>query len=340
MRLATVPLIGDPSHVCDLVAAGIADEYLRRDPETRIECHVSGGRGAIFVTGETLTQADFDVSLLVQRLLGQCGVYDQMEPFIALEPVSSEQIGLFRQACREPALVFGYATRETDEFMPAPLYWSQKIVQALEGRRKHDPDWFWLGASGQVSVLGQGKRIDEVIVEVDHGTHPLDLVRAAIAQEIEEQDLHARLQINVLGESQRGGIESNIGSKKSHLLAYGENLPPIVNPAGRDWHGVEVYGVWLARYIALEVLKSTQAQAVMTELFFLPGDVLPSRITARDERGQDLSEHIKLTKDVMTELLADWRLPGVMVDVARGGAVGSHALPWEKSSLSTLPFGA
>lgn len=339
MRLATVPLAGDPDHVCALVAAGIADEYLRRDPETRISCDVSGGRGAIFVTGEILTQADFDVSHLIQRLLGQSGVYEPLESFIALEPVSSEQIGRFRQACLEPILVTGYATRESDDFTPSPVYWAKRISQALESRRRHDPDWFWLGAAGKVSVLGQGKRIDEVIVETDHGTHPLDLVRAAIAQEIEEQGLNARLQVNMSGEVHKGGIESCIGRKNSHFFIYGRGLPPIINPAGRDWNAAEVYGVWLARHLALEVLNATQVKAVMTELFFVPGDVMPTKIIARDEHGLDLSKSIKITKDMMAEFILAWRTPGLMSEIVRHGVVGSLSLPWEKSILSTLPGG-
>jgi hypothetical protein len=336
MRLATVPLCGDPDQICNSIAAGIADEYLRRDPETRIRCDVSGGRGAIFVTGEILTQADFDVSHLISRLFGQLGVYEAMEPFVALEPVESQRIGHFRQACHEPVSVFGYATRETDLCMPAPVYWAKRIAQALEGRRKHDPDWFWLGPSGQISILGQGKNIQDVVLEIDYGQQPPDLVKAALAQEIEEQGLQAKIQINLVGESK--GIEACVGHKASHLFSYGHNLPPLSNPAGLDWHSAEVYGAWQARRLALEVLDSVQSQAVMVEMLFMPGDVLPSKIMARDERGNDLSKKI-INREKLTEWLVEWRNPGLMSELVKHGPVGSRALPWENSSLSTLPAG-
>lgn len=330
--------MGDPDHICDLVAAGIADEYLRRDPETRIRCNVSGGRGAIFVTGEILTQADFDVSHLVQRLLGQCGVYEQLEPFIALEPVSSDKIGYFRQACPEPTLINGYATRESEDLTPAPIYWARKIAQALEGRRKHDPDWFWLGAPGKVSVSGQGKQLDEVVIEIDHAAQPLDLVRAAISQELEDQGIKIKLQVNILGDFEKGGIESCIGSRRSHLHAYGYGLPPITNPAGLDWHAAEVYGAWYARYLAKEILRTTQAQAVMTELFFKPGDLFPTHVSARDEKGRDLSKQVQISKDGVSKLLDEWRGPGMMNEIVRLGVMGHQSLPWERG-LSTLPVG-
>ncbi len=335
MRIAAVPLTGNPDHICSLIAAGIADEYLRRDPETRIRCHVSGGRGAIFVTGEILTQADFDVSHLVSRLLGQYGVYEPMEPFIALEPVESERIGQYRQACQKPMATMGYATRETDEFMPIPVYWANKIAMALEGRRKHDPDWFWLGTSGSVTAMGQGREIDEIILEIDHGEHPLDLVRSALAGELEEQGLRVRLQINTVGGS--SSIESRVGNQDAQIFAYGRGLPPLANPAGSDWHTAEVYGSWLARRLALEVLGLNQSRAVMVEALFMPGDLLPSKIMARDEKGRDLSGLANAEK--MSEWLADWRKPGLISEAVAHGIVGSHVLPWEKPTLSTLPSG-
>lgn len=331
MRLASVPLAGHPDRICDLVAAGIVDEYLRRDQETRVKCHVSGGKGAIFVTGEILTSADFDVAHLVQRLLGKLGVYEAMEPFIALEPVASEQVGQWRQACVEPTLVTGYATAETDSLMPSPMHLAKRLAAMLDDKRQNDPDWFWLGTAGMVSVLGQGKRLTQVIMEVDHGTQPLEKVRQAIAREFDELglDQKPKLQVNPLGPSDKQGIESKVGVSPSHVLAYGHGLPALANTAGRDWHGAEVQGAWLARYLARRILLQTKAQAIMTELLYLPGDNFPSIITARDERGNDLSAVVDMTREDMMDLLASWVKPGIMTEAVKAGLVGDPHLPWE-----------
>lgn len=333
MRLARVTLSGHPDRICDLVAAGIADEYLRRDPETRIRCNVSGGRGAIFVTGEILTTADFDVSHLVQRSLGQLGVIELLEPFIALEPVESGQVGRWRQSCTEPTLVTGYATREADSSMPAPMHWAKKLATTLDEKRRIDPDWFWLGAAGTVTVLGEGKDISEVVVEVDHGIQPLELVRHAIAQEFDALDWEnkPKLQINLLGELEKQGIETSIGRSPSHVLAYGQGLPFLVNPAGRDWHAVEIYGAWLARYLAKETLRKSEAQAVMVELLYRPGETYPSRILARDEKGRDLSGLARFDREKMMEKIKDWRSPGRMTEATKAGIVGDRHLPWENA---------
>ncbi|MFA6504123.1 MAG: S-adenosylmethionine synthetase N-terminal domain-containing protein [Patescibacteria group bacterium] len=331
MRLARVLLTGHPDNICDLIAAGIADEYLHRDPETRIRCNVSGGRGAIFVTGELLTQADFDVSHLIQRLLGQYGVYESMEPFIALEPVGSERVGVFKQTCVEPIIVNGYATRETDSLLPAPIHWAQKLAQVLDEKRKRDPDWFWLGASGSVSVIGVGNEVTEVAVEVEHGTQPIDQVSLAIADEFFESGWRqdAKVTVNSFGAMEKNNIEVSVGRSPSHIAAYGHGLPILVNPAGRDWHGAEIYGAWLARYIAKNILQKSDAQAVMSELFFAPGDVIPSKISIRDERGRDLSKTLEINREQIMNLLEAWKKQGIMTEVIKSGLVGNSHLPWE-----------
>lgn len=332
MRLARVSLAGHPDKICDLIAAGIADEYLHRDPETRIRCNVSGGRGAIFVTGEILTQADFDVSHLIQRLLGQYGVYEAMEPFIALEPVDSARVGLFKQSCIEPIVVYGYATRETDSFLPAPMHWAKKLAQVLDEKRKRDADWFWLGAAGSVSVIGAGTGVTEVFVEVEHGTQPIDQVRQAITEELLESGWNedAKVTINSFGAMEKSGIEINVGRSASHVAAYGQGMPTLVNPAGRDWHSAEVYGAWLARFIAKNVLQNSDVQAVMTELFFASGDILPTKISIRDERGRSLMDLFKYNREQLTSMIELWKKQGIMTEVVKAGMVGDLHLPWEE----------
>lgn len=95
MRSALARLPGHPDAVCDLVAETVVDEYLRRDPATRIRLSVAGGRGAIFVSGDVMSTADFDVSAVIRRSIGALGVMADMEPFISLDPVGSEQSALF-----------------------------------------------------------------------------------------------------------------------------------------------------------------------------------------------------------------------------------------------------
>src|SRR5512147_2353597 len=102
MQTATSRLSGHPDHACDLVAEAIVDEYLRRDPTSRVRLSVSGGRGVLFIAGDVCSQADFDVSAIVKRTVGSLGVTDDLEAFVSLEPVPSERVSAFKLSTESP----------------------------------------------------------------------------------------------------------------------------------------------------------------------------------------------------------------------------------------------
>ena len=138
MRTARIKLPGHPDKACDLVAEAIVDEYLRRDPATRIELSVTGGHGALFISGDVASEADFDVAALVNRTLGSIGVMDEMEPFVSLERVVAEQLPAFASGPELPVIVTGYATSETPERIPSPVLFAKRIAKRLQDLREHD----------------------------------------------------------------------------------------------------------------------------------------------------------------------------------------------------------
>lgn len=330
MRLARAPLIGEPNNLCDFLTAGIAEEYLRRDPNSRIRCSVSGGRGALFVTGEYVSEADFDISLLVRRLLGTCGVYDDFEIFVSLEPAAGESVGRLRQSCESPILINGYATKETADYLPWPVHLSKKIAGLLDDKRCHDPDWFWLGPSGDVSVICENNQDFEVVINVDHGTQPLEKIRVMLYRMVSElkADSGTKIKINPLGVRENTGLGLSMGKSGGLYFPYGHSLPAVVY-SGVDWHASEVYGFFLARFLAIQTLKQSSSQAVMLELLFLPGDVLPVVIKARDERGRDLSKIITYGDEFYMQQIRRWQSPNCLLDSlkTRSGLVSS--LPWD-----------
>lgn len=330
MRLARAPLIGEPNSLCDFLTAGIAEEYLRRDPNSRIRCSVSGGRGALFVTGEYVSEADFDISLLVRRLLGTCGVYDDFEIFVSLEPAVGESVGRLRQSCESPILINGYATKETPDYLPGPVALSKKIAGLLDDKRRHDPDWFWLGASGDVSVMSKNTQELEVIISVDHGTQPLDQVRNLLSRMVDDlkADRDIKVKINPLGARENTGLGFSMGKSGGLYFPYGYSLPATAY-SGADWHASEVYGLFLARFLAIQTLKQSSSQAVMLELLFLPGDVLPVMIKARDERGRDLSKSIAHGDEFYMQQIRQWQSANCLLDSLKTRSGLVSALPWE-----------
>jgi S-adenosylmethionine synthetase len=312
------------------VAESIVDEYLRRDPETRISVSVAGGRGALFVAGDVRSQADFDVAALVRRVLGNVGVMADMEPFVSLEQVGPEQAPLFTAGNELPVTVMGYATAETTEYIPQPLAFARRIARRLEELRQSDEAWFWLGADGEVVVTDEGRGTSpKISVQVEHGTKPLAEVRMAVEGIVQGIASGARVKTNELGPSEVRGLANLMGASGRDALPYGDLLPGSGRMVGVDIRRAEKAGAWLARGAARR-LVSSGAKAAMVSATYQPGDDLPSAITARDERGTDLSSNLSKNFFSLKRVSSAWLRPSLNADAARWGFVGEAGLPWEE----------
>lgn len=332
MQYASQALSGEPNKLCDIIATGIVEEYLKRDPDSYVRCHVSGGHGVLFVTGELVSSADFDVSALVRRLLGKYGIHEGIEPFISLEPVVSERVRFVHVGCGQPTVVTGYATQETDAFVPTPVFIARQVAEQLEMKRLQDPDWFWMGFSGSVAVVQDGKDLNTIIVQIDHGMQDLGSVRQAIQQEVEALNLppSVRIVINPLGAQDQNTLKYAVGRSGVLTLPYGSALPSSANIAGLDWHQVDVVGQMLARHSALKLLECKDAKAVFVRLYYEPGEEVPSRIWARDERGRHLEDQLKVDDLHLVKSTESWLKPGILTEAVMHGTVGSRKLPWDR----------
>lgn len=313
------------------MAAGIVDEYQKRDPDSRVRISVSGGHGALFVAGELQSTADFDVSACVRRILGKYGIPDGLEPFIALEKIPSERIMHARQACIDPVVGFGYATGESESLIPFVQHLANKVALALEEKRKLDPEWFWMSRVGGVAVTRTSGKEMEITIRLDNGVQEIGSVRQEITKVIESLNLSAsyKLHINPLGASDCHSLKTAIGQSGLYMQSYGSALPSIPNPSGLDWHNAKVVAPIIARAVALRTLRTSQAKAVMVRLEYIPGQDEPSQIWIRDESGRDLSSHAENTELHLQKAMDTWKQSDLMTQIATDGMVGSHNLPWE-----------
>ncbi len=331
MNLAYMPLSGQPDRLCDLIAAGISDEYLKRDAESRVRLSVSGGHGALFVCGEVVSAADFDVTHLVQRLLGQHCIHEGVEPFISIEAADSSQVGWLREKCPRPVVGFGYATHESKTGLPRVAHAARLVARLLSDKRLDDPDWFWLGAAGSVSAEELSGRL-WVNVTVDGGNRPVESIRdsvqglCAIWPELTE----ARLETNPLGASIQAGLKTSFGQSGIALQPYGRALPAVFNAAGSDWHDGRFLADALARQTALRLVRKG-SRAAFVRLRYDAGERRPSGIWARDEAGRDLSQATKELIVDLDQLSQEWRRPGLMTEAVRCLMVGNEVLPWENA---------
>ena len=329
MSLARIRLPGHPDALCDLVAEAIVDEYARRDAAARLRISVMGGRGALFIAGDVMSQADFDVAMLVRRTIGSLGVMAEVEPFIALETVVAERATSFGAGIESPVAVVGYATAETEERVPLACAIAQKIAKALHDRRSSDEKWFWVGSDAEVVVECERGEV-RVSLCVEHGATALEEVRNELTAFVHTLYPNATVRVNEVGAIDVRGIAQVMGASGRWNEPYGSAIPSGPSGVGLDIHRAEKSGAWLAR-AAARLLVEGGSRAAMVRAVYRPGERLPAVILARDERGADLSSKIDFASMSLVRA-REWARPNLHIDAVRWGFAGEPGLPWESAT--------
>jgi len=328
MRIGRTQSPGHPDRACDLIAETVVDEYLRRDPTSSLRVHVTGGRGALFVSGVASSKADFDVGAVVQRAAAQLGARNPIEPFVAIEPAQGATL-LDALRSSRPISVVGYATRETPESLPRPVSLSRRIAKKLEDLRTNDPEWFWLDPSFDVSVTEDGGGRATAYVTCAHGDQEIGDVRLRVAQSLSSLTKGVDVRVNVSGPLAAFGLDHDIGSSGVSDEPYGSGLPSFGSPIGLDPSHPRKFGSWMAREVARMALERSDAKAVLVQAVYEPGKPEPVSLRVRDERGRDLSR--PEDREAMSYYSVARRFRhGLNVEACRWGFAGETGLPWEE----------
>lgn len=328
MRIGRTLSPGHPDRACDLIAETVVDEYLRRDPTSSLRVHVTGGRGALFVTGVVSSKADFDVGAVVTRAAAQLGARNAIEPFVALEPVAGAGL-LDALRSSRPIAVTGYATNETPEGLPRCIVLSRRLAKKLDDLRAHDPEWFWLEPAFEVSVTEERAGCVPVCVICAHGEMDADAARLRLKQALEPLvQQSGSIRVNPAGQLSSFGLDHDIGSSGLMDEPYGSGLPPV-SVSGLDPSHPRKFGSWMARELARNILERNDGRAVFVRAVYEPGRAEPVSLSARDERGRELSR--PEDKEALTYYAIKSRFRhGLNADACRWGFAGEAGLPWEE----------
>jgi S-adenosylmethionine synthetase len=179
---------GHPDKVCDAVSDAVLDAALAGDPKSRVACETLCKTGFVVVAGEITTKSTIDFGKLARKVIKDIGYTDSSMGFdyetcgvlTAIEPQSpdisqgvTEGEGLFKeQGAGDQGLMFGYASDETPELMPAPIMYAHALTRVLAGVRKSNKvDFLRPDGKSQVTVEYENdrpKRIETVVVSTQH----------------------------------------------------------------------------------------------------------------------------------------------------------------------------
>ncbi len=328
MSAATVLGPGHPDQACDLVVASVVEEYLRRDPESRLNIRACGGKGVLFLAGEVSSTADFDVSATIKQALANCGVLGAVEPFIAFEAMPApwaKAIG-----SREPITAQGYATNETPELLPKAVVLARKLACLIEDKRTNDQDWFWLGADYEVTVLFTNEAKPLVLIRAEHlDSYSLGQVRLRIQQLCETVLQHAELRINTAGEETQAGLAHRIGSSGRNVFDSYTRAPLIASGVGLPLGHPRNAGMIACRAIARRLVQEGKGKAVAVRATWLPLETRATFVRAWNESGEDLSQVVQEDECDLARMSPTWLAPQLITGLVKQGTDASLVFPWE-----------
>ena len=259
---------GHPDKVCDQISDAILDEILKEDKKARVAVEVAIKSNQVYILGEVTTTANIDYELVAKRVLldiGYCQEFNihcnltEQSPDIAL---GVDERTNKSQGAGDQGMMYGYATNETPELMPAPLVLAHKI--AKEFKKLRTTKYFALfGPDGkcQVTYIYENDKpvaIDTIIISAQTTRHAnMDVVRKVIIEEIltplvfDVEDI--KVLINPTGEFIIGGPEADAGltGRKIIVDTYGGFSHHGGGAfSGKDTSKVDRSAAYYARYAA------------------------------------------------------------------------------------------
>ena len=369
---------GHPDKVCDAISDAILDACMEQDPMSRVACETAVCTGFVLVTGEITTNAYVDMQKVVRETVKEigytkseygfdantCAVFvaiDEQSADIAmgvdkaLEAKKGEQNDDLDTGAGDQGMMFGYATNETEEYMPYPISLAHKLAKKLTEVRK-DGTLKYLRPDGksQVSVEydedGRPVRLEAVVLSTQHDD---DVTQEQIHEDIKKYvfdpvlpkeliDDKTKFFINPTGRFVIGGPHGDAGltGRKIIVDTYGGYARHGGGAfSGKDCTKVDRSAAYAARYVAKNVVAAGIADKCEIQLSYAIGVAQPTSVMvdtfgtgkiADDKLVEIVRENFDLRPAGIIKML-DLRRP-IYKQTAAYGHFGRNDLdlPWEK----------
>lgn len=372
---------GHPDKMCDIISDAILDELLKGDPLSRVACEISTTTGIIIVMGEITSKAYVDIPKIIRNTVREIGYTGEMSGFnadtcgiitmvdeqsadiamgvnMALEAKKSETDNNINReiGAGDQGMMFGYATDETDTYMPYPIALAHKLAKRLTEVRKNGTlKYLRPDGKTQVSVEYDDKnepfRLEAVVISAQHTP---EVSQEQIHNDIKKYvlepvlppamvDEDTKIFINPTGRFVIGGPQGDSGltGRKIIVDTYGGYARHGGGAfSGKDCTKVDRSAAYAARYIAKNIVVAKLARRCEVQLSYAIGVAQPTSIQI-DTFGTG-----KISDTLLTELVRkkyDLTPAGIidMLDLQRPiykqtaayGHFGRNDLdlPWEKT---------
>lgn len=351
---------GHPDKVADSISDGILDMFMTNmDKSVRCACETLVTTNQVILAGEYKGEIDsLDLDYIVRKVIKnigyeQEGFHWQNVNIVNLMHGQSADIALGTDnfGAGDQGLMFGYAVNETENHMPAAIYYSHKIVETLAHLRKTEKNsWMGPDAKSQVTIEynddGTINRIDKIVCSSQH--HPdmdINTVRTGIEQIIRAIlpanliDNDTVFLINPTGRFVIGGPDGDTGltGRKIIVDTYGGAAPHGGGAfSGKDPTKVDRSAAYMARYLAKNIVASGRADRALVQLSYAIGVEEPTSLYV-DSNGDSkaIEKYIRDNVDLTPKGIIDRfdLFRPIYSATTNYGHFGKSYLPWEKTDL-------
>jgi S-adenosylmethionine synthetase len=296
---------GHPDKVCDTISDAVLDACLAQDPNSRVACETYAKCNLVVVGGEITTKAELDYTQIARQAIREIGYTNEDDVFhadkvLVLNAITSQSPDIAQgvdarkakgketaeQGAGDQGLMFGYATNETPELMPAPIMYAHLLGQALTRIRKSGKvKWLRPDAKSQVSV----RYVDNKPVAITHivisTQHSADVEHATIKDFCIEEVIKKTLPKNLLTKETRflinptgrfvvGGPQGDTGltGRKIIVDSYG-GMGRHGGGAfsGKDPSKVDRSAAYMGRYVAKNIVAAGLATCAEIQFAYAIG---------------------------------------------------------------------
>jgi len=365
---------GHPDKMADQISDAVLDAIIGDDPDARVAVETMVKTGMAIIAGEVRTQTYVDLEQIVRDVITDIG-YDHSDKGFdgnscavinAIGKQSSDIAqGVDQSADKDigagdQGLMFGYASNETDVLMPAPIYYSHRLVERQAELRKSGAlPWLRPDAKSQVTLRydnGVPVAVDAVVLSTQHSP---DISQSALQEAVREEIIHKVLpeqwlhsdtqyHINPTGNFEIGGPMGDCGltGRKIIVDTYGGMAHHGGGAfSGKDPTKVDRSAAYAGRYVAKNIVAAGLAERCEIQVSYAIGVSEPTSISINtfgtgklsdDEIVSLVREHFDLRPRGLIEML-DLRRPIYRQTAAYGhfGRTGDD-FTWEKTDRAEL----
>ncbi len=305
-----------PDKLCDQISDAILDAFLAGDPESRVAVEAVGGHGKVFVVGEVTSKVKVDIELIIKRIAGN--VETEQRLVLQSPEIAS---GVDTGGAGDQGIMVGYACNQTDGLLPLETVLARQLNQYLYSIWPYD---------GKTQVTLRDGKLQSVVASFQNSEKAK--LEAEVKSWISQNSLapDAIIHANPAGNWIMGGFDADTGLTGRKLIVdnYGPSVPIGGGCfSGKDPSKVDRSAAYMARRIAVDYLRQTNAKEVFCYLAYAIGKAQPLEATVIIDGHQKVVEGYDLTPGGIIDFL-DLKKP-IYENTARYGHFG-HGFAWEE----------